>query len=159
MQVWCTVSDAMIWEKCSIIKPRSSSLRVIVNLASFPGPLGFLDSSWGGLSLSPITQEDAALWPCSVNIFLEFTAFWTLCIGPREPLILANLVFPTWSCLSCLSRRLDHGVTCERVFRPHLRACRPLIFFEQSLASISNAIRQRVSVPPRAVQVSGTPLL
>ena len=33
--------------------------------------------------------------------------------------------------LVMFEQKAGHRVTCERVFRPHLRACRPLIFFEQ----------------------------
>ena len=70
-----TVPDAMIWENGSILKPRSSSLPVIVDHASQQGPRGFRDSSWCSMSMSPITQEDAAVWPYSVNIFLDLFLF------------------------------------------------------------------------------------
>ena len=63
---------AMICDKGGIIKPRASSLRVTVDHASLPGLAVFLDSSWCCLSLSPVIQEDVAVWPCSV---LEFSSF------------------------------------------------------------------------------------
>ena len=79
-----TAPDATIWDNGSILKPRSSSLRVIVDHASLPGPPGFRDSSWCSLPFSSITQEDVAVSPYTVNIFLEFTAFfWPHCIGLR----------------------------------------------------------------------------
>ena len=63
-----TVPDAMIWDKESILKPRASSLRVCVDHASLQGPPGFLDTSWCGVSPSPITQEDVACFCPTVSV-------------------------------------------------------------------------------------------
>ena len=70
-----TAPDSMVWENGSVLEPRSSSIRVIKDHASLPGPSGLWDSSWCGVSCSLVTQEDVAVWPHSVNILLEFTAF------------------------------------------------------------------------------------
>ena len=79
-----TAPDATICDNGSILKPRSSSLRFIVDHASLLAPIGFRDSSWCSLPFSSITQEDVAVCPYSVNIFLEFTAFfWPHFIGLR----------------------------------------------------------------------------
>ena len=56
-----TAPAAMIGDTGSILKPRSSSLRVFVDHASLPGPPGFLDSSWCGMCFSPLSQEDVAV--------------------------------------------------------------------------------------------------
>ena len=63
--------DATIWDKGSIIKPRASSLRVVVDHASL------LDSSLCSLSLSRVTHEDVAVWPYIVSILLEFSSSFT----------------------------------------------------------------------------------
>ena len=70
-----TAPDATVWDRGGIIKPRASSLRLIVNHATLPGPPVFLDSTWCTLYPLPITREDVAVWPCSVNILLEFSSF------------------------------------------------------------------------------------
>ena len=83
-----TAPDAMIWDKGSIIKPRASSLRVIVDRASLPGPPGFLESSWCSLSLSPTAQEDVAVWAYTVSILLEFS-----CLAPGRCCFRKNWYF------------------------------------------------------------------
>ena len=75
--------DAMTWDKGSIIKSQASSPRVIIDQTSVAGPPGLQDSSWCSLSLTPITQEDAAVWPYSVNILLEFTSFMATLHWPQ----------------------------------------------------------------------------
>ena len=70
-----TALDAIVWDHGGLVKTRASSLRNIVDYASLPGPPGFLDCSWCNIPSTPITQEDAAAWPYSVNILLEFTSF------------------------------------------------------------------------------------
>ena len=71
-----TAPDATMWDKGCILKPRASSLRVIVDHASLPSPQGF----WTALGVAcpaPITQEDVAVWPYRVSISLDFSSFLT----------------------------------------------------------------------------------
>ena len=70
-----TALDAMVWDRGGIVKPRASSFRLIVDYATLPGPPGFLGSTWCTLYPLPITREDVAVCPCSVNILLEFSSF------------------------------------------------------------------------------------
>ena len=70
-----TAPDAMVWDRGGLVKPRASSLRIIVDHATLPGPPGFLDSTWCTLYPLPITLDDVAVWPNSVNILLEFSSF------------------------------------------------------------------------------------
>ena len=65
----------MVWDHGGLVKTRAYSLRIIVDLASLPGPPVFLDCAWCDIPSTPITQEDVAAWPYSVNILLEFTSF------------------------------------------------------------------------------------
>ena len=74
----------MVWDHGGLFKTRASSLRIIVDHASLPGPPGFLDCSWCNIPLTPITQEDVAAWPHSVNILLEFTSFLASLHWPRD---------------------------------------------------------------------------
>ena len=79
-----TAPDAMTWDKGGIFITCSSTLRIIVDHVSLLGPLSFLNSSWCGLSSPPITHEDVAVWPVSVNILLELQPSWPFFIGLKE---------------------------------------------------------------------------
>ena len=46
-----------------------------VDLASLPGPPGFLNSSSVQVNSGHITGADIAAWPYSVGIFVKFTSF------------------------------------------------------------------------------------
>ena len=41
-----TAPDAMVLDRGGVVKPRASSLRLIVDYATLPGPPGFLGSTW-----------------------------------------------------------------------------------------------------------------
>ena len=41
MVVVGTAPDAMVWDRGGIVKPRDSSVRIIVDHATLPGPPGF----------------------------------------------------------------------------------------------------------------------
>ena len=70
-----TAPDAMVWDKGGIVKTRAPSFRLIVDHATLPGPPAFLISTWCTLYPLPITQDDVAVWPYSVNILLVFSSF------------------------------------------------------------------------------------
>ena len=70
-----TAPDAMVWDKGVIVKTRAPSFRLIVDHATIPGPPGFLSSTWCTLYPLPITQDDVAVWPYSVDILLVFSSF------------------------------------------------------------------------------------
>ena len=79
-----TAPDAMVWDKGGVVKTRTPSFRLIVDHATLPGPPGFLDSTWCTLNPLPITPDDVAVWPYSVDILLVFfLPFWLLFIGHR----------------------------------------------------------------------------
>ena len=111
-----TAPVAMIWDKGSILRSRSSSFRVIIEHASLPGPPGFQDISWCSLSSSLITKEDVAVWPHSVNILLEFMTFWPLFIDLRVLQILVKLVFRILNYSSCLNKALDTDCFVEKSY-------------------------------------------
>ena len=70
-----TAPDAMVWDRGGIIKTRAPSFRLIIDHATLPGPPNFLRSTWCTLDSLPITQDDVAAWPCSVDILLVFSSF------------------------------------------------------------------------------------
>ena len=136
-----TAPDHMNWDKGSIIQPRASSLRVIVDHASLPGSPGFLDSSWCSLSHSLITQEDVAVWPCSVNILVEFTSFFATLHWAPGAADLGKYGISFLELPVMFEVNAGHGLDGEKVIRFHLRARRPLVG-SSSLASIGNEIRR-----------------
>ena len=82
----------------SILKTRATSFRLIVDYATLPGPPGFSGSIWCTLYPLSTTREDVAVWPCSVNIFLEFSSFLASLLWPQVILIWATLVFLILNC-------------------------------------------------------------
>ena len=70
-----TAPDAMVWDKGGIVKARAPSFRLIVDHATLPGPPDSLSSTWCTLYPLPITQDDVAVWPYSVDILLVFSSF------------------------------------------------------------------------------------
>ena len=94
-----TAPDAMMWDKGGVAKTRAPSFRLIIDHATLPGPPNFLSSTWCTLDALPITAEDVAAWPCSVDILLVFfRLFWPLFTGHRVSLILVSLAFLILSC-------------------------------------------------------------
>ena len=72
-----TAPDPLVWDQGSRPKVRKLAIRVNVDLASLPGPPGFLNSSWFQVDAGRITDSDIAAWPYSVGILIRFTSFLT----------------------------------------------------------------------------------
>ena len=87
-----TAPDALVWDQGGIVKARAPTFRLIVDCAFLPGPPDFLNSTWIVLDPLPITAEDVAAWPYSVDILI-FSSFWPLFTGHRGSLIWESLVF------------------------------------------------------------------
>ena len=54
---------------------RKTDIRINVDLASLPGPCGFLNGPWMQVHGGCITAIDVAAWPNSVGILCKFAAF------------------------------------------------------------------------------------
>ena len=93
-----TAPDAMVWDKGGVVKTRTPYFRLVVDHSTLPSPPGFLSSIWCTLYPLPITPDDVAVWPYSVDTFLCFLPFWPLFIGHRVLLILVSLAFPILNC-------------------------------------------------------------
>ena len=70
-----TAPDPLVWDQESRPKVRKLAIRVDVDLASLPGPPGFLNNSWVQVNSGRITESDIAAWPYSVGILVKFTSF------------------------------------------------------------------------------------
>ena len=56
-------------------KARKLAIRVNVDLASLPGPVGFLNSPWIQVDAGRTSGADIAAWPYSVCNLIGFTSF------------------------------------------------------------------------------------
>ena len=70
-----TAPDPLVWDQGSRPKVRKLAIRVNVDLASLPGPPGFLNCSWFQVDAGHITGADISAWPYGVGILCKFTAF------------------------------------------------------------------------------------
>ena len=61
-----TALDPLVWDKGSKLKARKLEIRVNVDLASLPGPPGFLNNDWVQVHAGHITGADVSAWPESV---------------------------------------------------------------------------------------------
>ena len=103
--------DAMVWVKGGIVKPRASSLRVVVDHASLPGPLFF----WIALGV---------LW-----LFLPSLSMMSLS-GLTMPMMLLDLGkfgVSYFELLIMFETHVGQRLICEKAVRPHLRPRRPLV--------------------------------
>ena len=67
--------DPLVWDQGSKRKQRKTDIRVNVDLASLPGPPGFLDGPWVKVHGGCITGADVAVWPYSVSFFANLLRF------------------------------------------------------------------------------------
>ena len=68
-------TDPLVWDQGSRPKVRKPAVRVNVDLASLPGPPGFLNCSWVQVNAGHITGDDIAAWPYIVSILVRFASF------------------------------------------------------------------------------------
>ena len=66
-----TAPDPLVWDRGSKPKVRKLDIRVTEDLASLPGPPGFLGSDWVQVQAGHITDDDVAAWPYSVGILVQ----------------------------------------------------------------------------------------
>ena len=64
-----TAPDPLVWDQESRPKVRKLATGVNVDLASLPGPPGFLNNSWIQVDAGRITGADISAWSYSVRIF------------------------------------------------------------------------------------------
>ena len=70
-----TAPDPLVWDQGGRRKVRRTDSSFNVDLASLPGPPGFLGGPWIQVHGSSISGADIAAWPYSVGILIRFTSF------------------------------------------------------------------------------------
>ena len=79
--------DPLVWDKGSRTEHRKVDIRVNVDLATRPGPPGFLDGPLVQINGGLITGSDVAAWPysasllCGFSSFLGFSVHWPVDTG------------------------------------------------------------------------------
>ena len=123
-----TAPDAMVWDKGGVAKTSAPSFRLIVDHATLPGPPEFLSSTWCTLNSLPITQDDVAAWPYSVDILLVFSSFLASLHWPQGTSDLGKFGISYFELLLMFEVKTGHRLHVEKAVRPHLRPRRPLVF-------------------------------
>ena len=123
-----TAPDPLVWDQGSRPKARKLAIRVTVDLASLPGPPGFLNNSWVQVHAGHITAADIAAWPCSVGILVRFTSFRGTLHWPSDSSDLGHFGISFLELLILFEQWAGHRLLSEKVTRPHVRAGRSILF-------------------------------
>ena len=121
-----TAPDPLVWDQGSRPKVRNLAIRVDVDLASLPGPPGFLNSSWIQVDAGHITGADISAWPYSVSILVGFSSFLGTLHWPSSYADLGHLGISFLEILILFEQWAGHRLLGEKVTRPHVRAGRPI---------------------------------
>ena len=122
-----TAPDPLVWDQGSKPKVRKLAIRVTVDLASLPGPPGFLNYSWVQVHAGHVTAADVAVWPYSVGVLVRFTAFLGTLHWPSDSLDLGHFGISFLELLILFEQWAGHRLLSEKVTRPHVRAGRPIL--------------------------------
>ena len=91
-------------------------------------PLIFLGNSWRTLDSLPISLEDVAAWPYSVDILLVFSSFLATLHWPQGGSDLGKFGISYFELLLMFEVFSGIRLQTEKTVRPHLRPRRPLVF-------------------------------
>ena len=120
-----TAPNPLVWDQGSRPKVRKLAIRVNVDLASLPGPPGFLNSSWIQVDAGCITGSDIDSWPDSVGILVRFTSFLNTLHWPAGSADLGHFGVSFLELLILFEQWAGHRLLSEKVTRPHVRSNRP----------------------------------
>ena len=121
-----TAPDPLVWEG-SRPKAHKLAIRVNVDLASLPGPPGFLNSLWFQVVSGHISGADIAAWPESVGILSKFTSFLNTLHWPAGSDDMGHFGVSFLELLILFEHWAGHRLPSEKVTRPHVRANRPIL--------------------------------
>ena len=122
-----TAPDPLVWDQGSRPKVRKLAIRVNVDLASLPGPPGFLNISWVQVDSGHITGVNIAAWPYSVGILVRFTSFLRTLHWPSGSADLGHFGVSFLELSILFEQWAGHRLLSEKVTRPHVRANRPIL--------------------------------
>ena len=122
-----TAPDPLVWDQGRRPKIRKLAIRVNVDLASLPGPPGFLNGSWIQVAAGHIIGADIAAWPYSVGILIRFTSFLNTLHWPSGTEDFGHFGISFLQLLILFEQWAGHRLLSEKVIRPHVRANRPIL--------------------------------
>ena len=122
-----TAPDPLVWDQGSKPKFRKLDIRVTEDLASLPGPPGFLHCDWVQVHAGHITDADVAAWPYSVGILVRFTSFLGTLHWPSGSVDFRHFGISFLELLILFEQWAGHRLLSESVTRPHVRAGRPIL--------------------------------
>ena len=108
------------------LKVRKLAIRVNVDLASLPGPPGFLNNDWVQVHAGHITSADISAWPYSVGVLVKFTSFLGHLHWPSGSVDMGHFGISFLELLILFEQWAGHRLLGEKVTRPHVRAGRPI---------------------------------
>ena len=123
-----TAPDPLVWDQGGTRKVRRTDIRVNVDLASLPGPPGFLGGPWIQVHGGGIAGADIAAWPYSAGILCTFTAFLRTLHWPTGSEDMGHFWVSFLELLILFEQWAGHRLLSEKVTRPHVRANRPFSF-------------------------------
>ena len=94
------------------------SFRLIVDHATLPGPPGFLSSTWFTLYPLPVTPDDVAVWPYSVDILLVVSSFLASLHWPQGASDLGKFGISYLELLLMFEVFTGHRLLTEKTVRP-----------------------------------------
>ena len=121
-----TAPDPLVCDQGSKPKVRRLAIRVTVDLASLPGPPGFLNNSWVQVHAGHITGAGIAVWPYSVGVLVRFTSFLGGLHWPPGSVDLGHDGISFLELLILFEQWAGHRLLGEKVTGPHVRAGRPI---------------------------------
>ena len=107
--------DPLVWDHGERRKVRRTESRVNVDIASLPGPRGFLTGPWMQVHEGCITGADVAAWRKMLASYAGLLLFMVPCIGRWIWWIWVILGFPIWRFFSFSSNGLDTGCLAKRL--------------------------------------------
>ena len=122
-----TAPGPLVWDQQSRPKIRKLDIRINVDLASLPGPPGFLNSSWIQVAAGRTTFADTAAWPCSVSILIRFTSFLTKLHWPSGSVDFGHFGISFMELWILFEQWAGHRLLSQEVTRPHVRANHPIL--------------------------------
>ena len=156
-----TAPDPLVWNQGSRPEVRKLAIRVNVDLASLPGPPGFLNNSWIQVDTGHITDVDIAAWPYSVGILVRFTSFLSTLHWPSGAVDLGHFGISFLELLILFEQWAGHRLLSEKVTRPHVRANRPILLpsvpvsegieIRHGCQFLSSSVRPLAKLPGRFV--------
>ena len=119
--------DPLVWDQGGTQKARRLTVRVNVDLASLPGPPGFLSGPWIQVHGDSISGADVADWPYSVGILCRFTSFFGTLHWPTGSGDIGHFGVSFLEFLILFEQWAGHRLLSEKVTWPHVRANRPIL--------------------------------